>query len=433
MPLVAPLQRALLALVFASMLGCGSEDPAPTSLYAHRPSSNSGSGTASGADDGSGTKVGAGASDGTFATAAHPPMPRMVSSGGTVMTAPKVIPIFFPGDALQADIVTFVSTVGATPYWKANTAEYGVGAITAAPPVVLTQAAPATVTDQGVQQLLGNAIAKGQLPPADDNTLYTLFFPQTSTITDGDDKSCVTFGGYHMEGQTNAGRSMIYAVVPRCANFNGLTGIDMVTVAASHELIEAATDPLVVTSPAFRRPDRDHAIWGIVFTSEAGDMCAQNPDVNVKLPGFAYAVQKSWSNVAAAASHDPCAPNLPGQVYFNSAPALDDFIQVSDGKQLSSTKGVRLATGQTKTIDIALYSDAPTQGPWQVVAIDLVGRQTGTALLSFRQDVNEGKNGDHIKLTITLRGIDPTINAAPFLIQSTLGDKTTFWLGAVGN
>ena len=81
-------------------------------------------------------------------------------------------------------------------------------------------------------------------------------------------------------------------------------------------------------------------------------------------------MQRTWSNKAAPAGHDPCVPALPGEVYFNAAPVLNDNITVDVIGQTSRCKGVKIAVGETKTIEIDLFSDAATGGPWTVAVQD---------------------------------------------------------------
>lgn len=369
--------------------------------------------------------------------APHPVAPKVVSYGGSVDKAPKIVPIFFKNDALKAGLVDFASKIGASPYWKANTTEYGVGAVTSGPAVELTTAPPATITDKGVETFLqglfdGTHPEFGTAP--DPNTIYTIYFPLSTTITisgggglgGGSSTSCDAFGGYH-DSTTVGTTPLVYAVVPECADFGGLTGIDVVTSTSSHEWLEAATDPHPTSDPAYASVDDDHIIWAYFLGGgEIGDMCAQDPDSFYKPTDLGYYVQRSWSNAAAKAGHDPCVPALENTVYFNSAPVLPDTLDMGGG----STKGVKIAVGDTKTIEVDLFSEADTGGPWTVKARSL--DYSGTKTLDLSLDRDSGQNGE--KLYLTIKALAKSqYGMSAFMISSRLNNRTTRWVGVVAN
>ena len=143
-------------------------------------------------------------------------------------------------------------------------------------------------------------------------------------------------------------------------------------------------------------------------------------------------MQRVWSNKAAAAGHDPCQPQG-ASPYFNSAPVLGDKIPVV-GSPLGSftTKGVKIPVGTSKTIELDLYSDAPTSGPWKISVMDASVFFGGSPSLSFTLDKTEGKNGDKVNLTIKALA-KSSLGASPFWIQNDLGGVSTVWIGLVGN
>ena len=86
-----------------------------------------------------------------------------------------------------------------------------------------------------------------------------------------------------------------------------------------------------------------------------------------------------------------------------------------------------------KTIDIDLYSDGATTGPWTVTA-QAFARSTGTAPISFAFDQTTGQNGDTLHLTITANSASTSSSkTTTFQVTSTLGNPSTIWLGIVGN
>src|ERR1700733_7407877 len=295
-------------------------------------STDSSSGGATPSDAGGGdASVAADASDTSVSYPAFTPSdpPQVANLGGVVMASPKIVPVFFAGDdpMILAALTDFTKKVGGTDYWKAAATEYGVGPATGADPIQLTaaDAPPTTIDDSAIQlwlaaKLNGNDPAFGT---PDENTIYTIFYPQGVTITlggvqavpdagvaeggtdggtdaatpPGAQASCQTFGGYHQNIALDAahgGKVVAYAVVPRCPTFGGLTGIDVLTGAGSHELLEAATDPFPLTTPAFAQVDDAHLYWeSLLGGGEIGDLCAQSASSFVKFPGLPSTVQRT--------------------------------------------------------------------------------------------------------------------------------------------
>jgi hypothetical protein len=379
--------------------------------------------------------------------APHPAAPSVVSASGPVLTAPVIVPIMPQGYAFQNDIQTFTSTLGQQSYWATTTSEYGVGNITALPPVVVpTSSFPGLsgtnpIQDQDIQNFLTSEFQSGALT-ANPQQIYAVYFPDTVTISDGQGTSCKDFGGYHSEIDIN-GTPLSYAVLPACQNFDGLnlSEVNGITGGSSHEFVEAATDPYVQSSPAYASVADSNLVWAILGggIAEVGDMCAQfvqlDPSIFFTPSGFNYAVQRTWSNKSAAASHDPCVP-APSTPYFNSAPVLSDQVSVTCSGQQGSipTTGVQIPIGSSKTIEVDLFSDAPT-APWTVSAVDL-NQALGAASpsLTFSFDNASGQNGDKLHLTITVQNAGPgtPCTGEGFVLVSQQGNqKATAWVGLV--
>jgi hypothetical protein len=375
--------------------------------------------------------------------AKHPDPPQVITGGGPVLTAPVFVPIFFSNDdaTQKASLEDFVAKVGATNYWITAVQEYGVGAATAAKPVELTEAAPATLDDNGVQtwlagKLNGNDAA---FPQPTGNSLYIINYPATTTITmqsgpgGGSSQSCQTFGGYHSNLQLDTKHNSMmvaYAVIPRCSGAAGLDEMQTTTGSTSHEMVEAATDPYPQDQPAYGQVDNDHLFWIFgIGGGENGDMCAQNPGAFHQFPELNYTVQRIWSNASVSAGHDPCIPTLPNEVYFNSVPELNDMVTVLGQYQML---GVQVPVGTTKTIDLDLYSDADTHGPWTVKVVDSSTIMGGGASdFKFSLDRNQGQNGEKLHLTITTMK-KGQYGVGIFYIISTLGNQKNLWLGLIG-
>jgi hypothetical protein len=200
-------------------------------------------------------------------------------------------------------------------------------------------------------------------------------------------------------------------------------------------MAEAATDPLPMSSqPSYAQVDDAHIYWmRLLGGGEVGDMCAQFPSAFTTFSELPYTVQRIWSNAAAKAGHDPCQPALPGEVYFNAAPVLSDTISTTYFGQPVTVKGVHIPVGQSKTIPLELYSDAPTSGPWKVSVADAASAFGGaTALLSLSLDKNTGVNGEKLNLTIKVMAAGKH-GTETFIVQSSLGGQQNLWFGLVGS
>jgi hypothetical protein len=215
----------------------------------------------------------------------------------------------------------------------------------------------------------------------------------------------------------------------------------------SHEWVEASTDPFVTTQGAFTisggalsayyTVDTDHTIWAVIEPGgEAGDLCEPEAPEYFTPTDVGYEVQRTWSNLAAMASHDPCVPAPAGQAFFDSAPVLTDSVTFTSALTGSiMTKGVTIPVGQSKTIEVDLFSDADTGGPWTVKAEDLLYKYYGSygipATLSFAWDRTSGVNGEKLHLTVSVTSASLIGNGHSFVITSTLGSRVVVWPGMV--
>ncbi|MFL5304272.1 MAG: hypothetical protein ACJ8F1_03625 [Polyangia bacterium] len=356
----------------------------------------------------------------------HPPLPQVVNLGGPVLSAPKVLPIVYAGDTGAADIQSFLRELADSGVWGQVTGEYGVGALTVLPAVTMTTAAPRTTADGTLQSVLA-ANTTGVNPPwgaADPETVYLFLLPQGTIEQDGDGACCTEFDGYHAEAR--AGTTTVpYAVTCACPGFDGpaITLTQERTIAVSHELYEAATDPLPFSNPAFEQEDADDAVWTLVTDGEIADMCEFNDDANVVPAGSTYMVQRSWSNAAAARGDNPCVPSATTTPYLNSFPALG---AITDSTVAAGfrTQGLNIPIGQKKTIAVTLFSAAPTDKTWTVSAYDYdtaIGT-SATPGLVLSLDKSAGRNGDVIHLTVTPKHANATLGGEAFVIVSDYGN-----------
>jgi hypothetical protein len=417
--------------------GCGGSDSPAQSTGATSgtsTTSSGGVGGSGGAGGSGGSAAGTGGSD--FVVGAHPKAPQVVNLGGPVLKTPKLIAITYDEDVNQGEIDKFATELAASSYWAATTSEYGVGPLTIGAPIHITTPAPKTITDAAFTQQLKTNLS-GANPAwgkADANAVYTFVLPEGSTIDSGGVCCDGGYDAYHDELAV-AGTTVAYSVVCTCPGFDGpgINTLGSVTTALSHETIEAVTDPFVQSKPAFGATADADIGWSQVTEGELADMCEFDADQYLTPADMHYLVQRSWSNAAAAAGKDPCVlPSIPADVYFNSAPVMTDTVNADWYFGTVKATGVKIPIGQTKTIDVQLWSDAPTSGPWQVAAYDYGEAYNGKPNLKLTFDKTSGNNGDVLKLTIQVLQADPDFASEPFYLESTLGNASNIWMGVVG-
>jgi hypothetical protein len=377
--------------------------------------------------------------------APFPAPPQILNLGGTVLSSPLFVPIFFSNDDMQfvAQLEAFYAAIGDSSYWQTIGADYGVGPATAFAPIVLDQAAPSNIDDgsptSGLEGLLATAISEGAVPPPAPGTLYCLNFPSTTTITEGQLTSCGGFngfGGYHSDMVLQDGTYVSYAVMPHCSG-NGFSDIDNMTSSASHELIEATTDALPSLSPAWSTLDEEDTFWEDASGgAEVADMCQANLQayLQITLGGTSYVVQRVWSNSAAAAGHDPCVPDFHGEVFFNAVPDIHEMIDYPTFGGSIPVRGVHIPVGQIGIVTLDLYSDAPF-APWTIQVLDNNTIMGLSPNITFTLDKSMGQNGDRIRLTIQPMHAGQG-NIDFYYVNSVTGTGqnqiTNYWVGVIG-
>jgi hypothetical protein len=372
---------------------------------------------------------------GPFVPAKHPPFPQLVNNGGPVLKNPVVQPIFFSNYDIAGDVATMLkglptaTLAGGASYWTGAVAEYGVGALTMLPPITLSEAAPTTDTDPEsfLQKKMSDPAFKG----ITSSTILAIFYPSTTPLGGSCAATTPGYGGYH-SSFSNGGNEQPFAVMSECAPYGPTkTPIDMVAVAASHEIIEAVTDPYPSRTPGFTGLDK--AGWALAIflqgNTENGDVCTMNSGFGRGGASYPYLLQRGWSNKAAAAGNlDPCAPDIrPDQPFVGAYPVMPDTVHAVG----QNGQGVIIPAGQTKTIDVGLFSFEPT--PEFTVA----ARQASTVnppTLSFTWDKTSGKNGDTLHLTIKAESVSKK-GYESFVILASLPGVTdpqkTAWPGIV--
>ena len=401
----------LFALASALVLfGCGSSTPDTTDS-----GTNNDAGVTTEAGDDAAPDAG------VSYPASHTSMPLVDYNGGRVLQNPKIVTVTFAGDDtnLVSRLQQFGDIITTTAWWTAVSSEYCqqpgnspcIGQGSSGGHVVVADAPDANYTDssQGgastIQDFLkqhvngaGGDAAAPDFPPPDENTLYVIYFPANVTIDLDGSGSCDSFGAYHnttlLKDQNGTPLFVPYAIIPRCGTKESTT-----TVSASHEIIEAATDPDIGENLlSFYMLNQLWAVAG----GEVGDLCEGFGSSGTTTTESTFVVQRSWSNKSAAAGGDPCVPIPSSEIYFNAAPRVQ--------------KVVLPKAGATAVVDIDAFSSAP-RDPWALSAIDFAGFQQGTSVLSFSFDKTSVQNGDHVQLTVTATSAIPG-GSDEFVIQS---------------
>jgi hypothetical protein len=359
-----------------------------------------------------------------FVTAKHPALPQVVSYGGPVLTSPKIQPIAYFSDEGLADMNAFLQELEHGRYWTETTAEYGVGPVTVLPTITLNETPPPTISDAALAASLA-ANTSGPFPAwglADSSTIYLFVLPKNSMESDSEGACCSGYDGYHSE-TTSGSVPVAYAVSCACPGFDGpsIADIQERTVNASHELVESATEPFPYTDPAWGREDDADIVWTLATVGEVGDMCEFNNDAYYVPPGATYMIQRTWSNAAAKRLMNPCAPISSPGPYFNAAPSLQPMTYPLPGGGSIQTRGLSIPMGQTKTVDVTLFSLGPMPGPWRVTAYDYGYLLGGPANLELSLDQRSGQNGDTLHLSIKVRSRNGSIGGEAFVLYSEYG------------
>lgn len=387
--------------------------------------------------------------------AAHPAPPQILKGTvagttvpGTVLTSPRIVPIVFAGDPMIETVSNFTAAVGSSAYWHSVVSEYGVGPATAIAPIIvdpseigLADGGTITFSNADTQSFIASHLdgAHSGWGTPDAQAIYAVFLPSGVTTNDNTSThvSCVDFGGYHMAMPVN-GTNIVYVVIPRCAKSIGstdVTGPDLITSSLSHELIEAATDPLSTLTArdvGYAQADGPHAAYNIYPGGEIADMCSLSSGGFYKPTALGFLVQRGWSNASAAAGQPPCQPAPPDVIDYGAAPVLTANVPITSGYLGANgpTKGVKVPLGQSVTIEVDLYSNAPMSAPFNVQAFDLAGHDPD---LNIVLDHDTGVNGDKIHATITRLKNGAFGGTAMVFIAYTSDTDFRDWIGFAAN
>ena len=337
-----------------------------------------------------------------------PFMAQVVNNGGTVIPNPQISTVSWTNvDTQTATWEAFDDAIGTTSYWTTVTSEYGIGPGSAGSHVELTTS-PSFSTMIDIENFVG-ANAGSTWPPSTitSDTLYVIYLPPGQSITiEGIGDACSNgVEGYHDQTTTSVGATVIFGVVFQC-NFERTSDI---TLSASHEIVEATTDP-IGNNTYYGFNDAQYLAWDIFQQQqdELADMCEFYIDDGLTEPTTGQAVQRIWSNMGAAAGSYPCVPAETGP-YFNVTPLMQDTVDINvsafGGPSNYPGLGYYIPIGMTKVIPIGFYSDSAAP-PWNIVihgGNPLVGT---TANVDATVDVASGQNGTISYITVKVNGQD---------------------------
>jgi hypothetical protein len=414
-----------LALSLACAAGCGGTSRHPP------PSGTGGEPSSSGG--------------GPFSEAAHSPLPQLKYQGGLLLAAPEIVTVTFAGDANADALEAFDDDIVASAWWKTVTSGFCdgggtcVGTGSSGGHVRLTTPPATSYTDataggpSTLQLFLSDQIGAGLLPPTGTNTLYVIYFPGSTgiTLSEGGAQtatSCREFNGYHNAILAQGAPGIPYVVVPECAPEQGsnLDALQALTFAASHEILEGATDPFQTTlTPGQQTPTlgyyldlNDNTVlgWDLLAGGEAGDLCVDVTGLHQdEATADGYTVQRIWSNANAAKGIDPCSPTPAGDIYFNVAPE-------------GSSSFIVLDVGGTATFEVDGFSTEAIPA-WTLEGVDWITSQgkLKSPLLSFSfngEAMATIGNGSKVQVTVTLDADPGQYGGAEGLLLSVAGPVT---------
>jgi len=167
-------------------------------------------------------------------------------------------------------------------------------------------------------------------------------------------------------------------------------------------------------------------------------MCAFHANAAITPPDIGFAVQRTWSNAAAAAFEDPCVPagSPASDPLFLAAPLGEGPITLDMQEGPVATQGFLLPSGQSITVDIGFHGAAgAATGTWTVTPFTYTMEHgQPEPYLQFSPSTLTGQSGDVVPLTITRIAEDTAGNGGDAVkLVSTMGSATNEWYFAVTN
>jgi hypothetical protein len=280
----------------------------------------------------------------------HRPFPEVPTLDGALLSPLHLTTIVASNDTDGESFFEFASALHSTHWWKTLASEYHLGDVEATHQL-FGPAITADLTDHQVFRYIDDLVAAHPEVAPDGRSLYVLYLPANIRIIHQGmtNTGCKIFGAYH----TSFGaRGDNWAVVQRCVDQNP---IENMTIGASHEIIEAVTDPndrgYRLPQIATQTPWTD-TIWNAYDRrggAELADLCTGSFWVEQ-----AFVAQRIWSNAAARRGGDPCVPPL-NQPYYNVDFDQDWYSVAAGGSVSIQARG--WATGDVGRWPIRVSAD----------------------------------------------------------------------------
>ncbi|MHB8420339.1 MAG: hypothetical protein ACYDCL_19885 [Myxococcales bacterium] len=298
----------------------------------------------------------------------QPVWPLVPNQGNGVLTSPNLVVLTYSDDPNAASLQADAAWMADGGYLPLVAGQYGVGDGT----VQFVDLGPSSGAPTGTTtnpnafpsyfQSLFNA---GTLPADALENLYILYLPSSWADTQS---FCQSAGGYHTYFVEPNGEAPVYAIIPNCQG-----PLSEIEYAASHEVIEAATDPYIGSWTM--SPDSPWYYLG----GELGDMCAYvSQDVNGP-----YTATLIWSNQQAAAGGIPCQPWPAGSTYVSL---------------LAPTTMATALPGSNAQVTVTGFASAPYPA-WNVTAND---NPVGWAQFATSPNLSSSTIAAGQPLTVTL-------------------------------
>jgi hypothetical protein len=229
---------------------------------------------------------------------AAPAGARLTFFGGPTLTHVSVHPVFWNANTqFQANINAFYKAVPNSTLFDLLGQYSGIGRGSGVNGFVDNRTAT-SVSDAAIHTELNRLFTAGSLTLPNGSNYYPVHFPAGVNITAPDgSRSCVTFCAYHGTYVRN-GVNVNYGVIPdqggSCAGGCGRNAqrVNNMDSVASHELVEAVTDPAVGLATTFAAP----LAWYDRTNGEIGDICNGQQGTTVGGDGVTYTIQLEFSN-----------------------------------------------------------------------------------------------------------------------------------------
>jgi hypothetical protein len=304
--------------------------------------------------------------------ASHVSLPHVRSHGGRVLDELNLVTITYPDDPLAGLAERFDDAVPGSPWLRAVGEEYGVRGGRHLAAYRMRDPAPPGLTGDDVGRIAPDLIASGLPGPTEHGVpiLYVIYLPATAPI----DGQCTGWLAYH-----SWTGDVPYAVIPECYPPGSVTNR---TSSASHEIIEAATDPF---GDGWYLDSDDPLDPFHYYPAEVADLCTRSEAVE---GDFVY--EGSWSNAQADAW--TVAPCQPSTELFRTVMSSPDRV-------------IEAAAGDTVTWDLEGWAAGPTAA-WPLYARhgwagnDLGANDAFAETARFSAPAIAA--GDHVTITATV-------------------------------